>query len=159
MPKSSENSSKTTAVIVGVGNLLLRDEGVGIHAVRALQELDLPDNVCIVDAGTAPDLVAYSASGARLIIVDAAKAGGKPGTIYRFTPDDLEFKTTKLISLHEIGVRESLEMMRLAKNQPEATVIIGIEPGEIDWGMALSPVLQSRMPEIIKVILREIGAR
>ena len=66
-------------LVIGVGNLLLKDEGIGIHAANALQEVDLPQAVKMIDAGTSPDLLAYSEAGDKLIIIDAAQAGGKPG--------------------------------------------------------------------------------
>ena len=143
-------------VIVGVGNLLLKDEGIGIHAVKALQELNLPECVEIIDGGTSPDLIAYSEAEGKLIIIDAVKAGGEPGAIYRFTPDNLDSASDRAISLHELGVTESLQLMRLAGNEPEEIVIIGIEPQEIEWGIELSPGLQQKIPDIIKLILVEI---
>ena len=144
-------------VIVGVGNLLLKDEGIGIHAVKALQELNLPAYVAIIDGGTSPDLIAYSGAGEKLIIIDAVKAGGELGAIYRFTPDNLNSASGKAISLHELGVPESLQLMRLAGNEPEETIIIGIEPQEISWGLELSPALQQKIPEIVEIVLKEIG--
>ncbi|MFH1647008.1 MAG: HyaD/HybD family hydrogenase maturation endopeptidase [Chloroflexota bacterium] len=144
-------------VVVGVGNLLLRDEGIGIHAVKALQEMDLPPDVKIIDGGTSPDLIAYTRVGDKLIIVDAAKAGGEPGAIYRFRPGDLTGEKGGLASAHELGVEHNLKLMSLTGNEPRETVIIGIEPKEIDWGTELSPELQRKVPEIVKVVLREIG--
>ena len=144
-------------VVVGVGNLLLRDEGIGIHTAKALQELSLPEYVEVIDGGTSPDLIAYVKSGDKLIIIDAVKAGGEPGAIYRFTPEDLDPQANRLLSLHELGVMDSLQMMRLGGNEPGETIIIGIEPGEINLGTELTASLQEKIPEIIQLILREIG--
>jgi len=143
-------------VVIGVGNLLLRDEGIGIHAVKALQEMELPDDVVTIDGGTSPDLIAYSRAGAKLIIIDAAKAGGEPGAIYRFLPGDLAASGAMFTSAHELGVEENLKLMSLMKNEPAETVIIGVEPKEIDWGLELSPELQQKLPDIIGVVLKEI---
>lgn len=144
-------------VVIGVGNLLLKDEGVGIHTVRVLQEMDLPQDVKLIDGGTAPDLIAYTQAGDRLIIVDAARAGGKPGTIYRFHPRDLSPEDNNIVSLHELGVVANLRLMALTNNEPGEIVIIGVEPKEIGWGTELSDELQSRIPEIVKTVLAEIG--
>ena len=143
-------------VVVGVGNLLLKDEGVGIHTVKALQEMDLPPDVKIIDGGTAPDLIAYTKAGDKLIIVDAAKAGGEPGTIYRFLPEDLS-QNGGILSTHELGVEQNLRLMSLAGNRPGEIVIIGVEPGEIGWGTELSSELQREVPEIVKAVLREMA--
>ena len=143
-------------VVVGVGNLLLKDEGIGIHTVKALQEMELPPDVKIIDGGTAPDLIAYTEAGDKLIIIDAASAGGEPGTIYRFLPEDLS-QNEGILSTHELGVEQNLRLMSLTGNRPGEIVIIGVEPGEIGWGTELSPGLQQKIPEIVEAVLREIG--
>lgn len=143
--------------VIGVGNLLLKDEGIGIHIVKALQEINLPQDIKIIDGGTAPDLIAYTEAGDKLIIIDAAKAGGEPGTIYRFQPRDLSEEGGEVISVHELGVAQNLRLMSLMGNEPGEIVIIGVEPKEIDWGTELSPELQPKVPEIVRIILKEIG--
>jgi len=144
-------------VVVGVGNLLLKDEGVGIHVIKHLQEMDLPPDVELIDGGTAPDLIAYIKAGDKLIIVDSAKAGGEPGAIYRFLPDDLETEASTLASAHELGVEINLRLMSLMGNEPREIVIIGIEPKEIDWGTELTDELQQRIPKILDTVLKETG--
>jgi hydrogenase maturation protease len=146
-------------VVIGVGNLLMKDEGIGIHAVQALQEIGLPPDVRLIDGGTSPDLIAYTKAGDKLIIIDAAKAGGEPGAIYRFRPEDLASETGALTSAHELGVTQNLELMSLLGNKPAETIIIGIEPKEIDAGLELSPELQQKLPDIVKIVLKEIGLR
>ncbi len=155
--KDSKKKPLPRIVVIGVGNLLLKDEGVGIHTLKALQEIDLPPDVKLIDAGTAPDLIAYTEAGDRLIIVDAARAGGEPGTVYRFHPDDLASQSERAISLHELGVAENLRLMALTGREPGEIIIIGVEPKEIDWGMELTPELQRKIPEIVKIVLKEIG--
>jgi hydrogenase maturation protease len=145
-------------VVIGVGNLLMKDEGIGIHAVKALQEIDLPPDVELIDGGTSPDLIAYTRAGDKMIIIDAAKAGGEPGTVYRYRPEDLTAGKGILTSAHEMGVVENLKLMDLTGNEPQETVVIGIEPKEIDWGTELSPELQKRLPDIVQAVLREINA-
>jgi hydrogenase maturation protease len=156
-PQHRADKDLPRVVVIGVGNLLLRDEGIGIHAVRALQEINLPADVAIVDGGTAPDLIACTGAGDKLIIIDAAKAGGEVGTIYRLQPQDLAEEQGHFTSVHELGVAQSLKLMTLVGNKPGEIVIIGVEPKEIDWGTELSPELQQKVPQIVRVILREIG--
>ena len=142
-------------VIVGVGNLLLKDEGVGIHVIKHLQEMNLPPDIELIDGGTAPDLIAYVKAGDKLIIVDSAKAGGEPGAVYRFLPEDLATDTGTLALAHELGVELNLRLMSLMGNEPREIVIIGIEPQEIDWGTELTEALQNKLPEIIDTVLKE----
>jgi hydrogenase maturation protease len=145
--------------VVGVGNLLLKDEGIGIHVVRALQETPLPDGVVVIDGGTSPDVLDYLEPADKLVIIDAAEAGGVPGAIYRFRPDDVTLETGEAISLHELGLVSSLKTMSLLGKTPPEVVIIGIQPKEIAWGMELSPELKEKVPEIVKAVLKETGQR
>jgi hydrogenase maturation protease len=161
-PDSSKNQPQNgetpRIVVIGVGNLLMQDEGIGIHAVQALQAIDLPPDVKLIDGGTSPDLIAYTRAGDKMIIIDSARAGGEPGTIYRFKPEDITAGKGNLTSAHEMGVVENLNLMTITGNQPAEVVIIGIEPAVIDWGTELSPQLQKRLSDIIKVVLKEIRA-
>jgi hydrogenase maturation protease len=143
-------------VVIGVGNLLQRDEGIGIHAIQALEKMNLPADVRLVDGGTSPDIIAYTGAGNKMIIIDCAKAGGKPGDIYRFKPDDLTTGKAVLTSAHEMGVAENLNLMMLTGNKPKDVIIIGMEPAEIDWGMELSATVKKKLPELVKVVLGEI---
>ena len=154
---SNEPEAIPRIVVVGVGNLLMTDEGIGIHAVQALQEQKIPADIKIVDGGTSPDLIAYTRAGDKLIIVDAAKAGGEPGTIYRFKPEDLADERAGLASAHEMGVVENLKLITLSGNEPKEIVIIGIEPKNIEYGTELSPELKEKLPKIVEVVLRETG--
>jgi len=153
--KSGEKPSRV--VVVGIGNLLLKDEGIGIHTVRALQEIGFPPDVKLIDGGTSPDLIASTRAGDKLIIIDAARAGGAPGTVYRFRPEDLSQETGTIVSVHELGVEPNLRLMSLEGNEPGEIVIIGVEPKDIDWGIELSAELQQKLPEIVRVVLGEIG--
>lgn len=144
-------------VVVGVGNLLLKDEGIGIHVVHALQKLDLPPGTEVIDGGTSPDLLGCLAPGQKLIIIDAVQAGGTPGAVYRFHPDDLALEGGGLISVHELSLMPSLKIMSLLGKEPRETVIIGVQPREVGWGTELSPELQDKIPQILRVVLEEIG--
>jgi hydrogenase maturation protease len=157
MPNNKPKEITPRIVVIGVGNLLQKDEGVGIHAVQALQEIKLPKDVELIDGGTSPDLIAYTRATDKIIIIDCAKAGGKPGTFYRFKPEDLAAVKGSLTSAHEMGVVENLNLMSLTGNKPEDVVIIGIEPAAIDWGMELSEILKKRLPDLIKTVLKEIN--
>jgi hydrogenase maturation protease len=158
MPKPPDNQSEKTprTVVIGVGNLLRRDEGIGIHVIKALQGMNLPADIRLIDGGTSPDLIAYTRTGDKVIIIDAAKAGGEPGSVYRFRPDDLTGDKRTLASAHELNLIESLNLTELTGNEPSEAIIIGIEPKDTGWGIELSPELKKRVKAIVKVVLREI---
>ena len=141
--------------VLGIGNALLRDEGIGCHVAHALEEIPLP-NVKIIDGGTCPDVLQFLEDTDKLIIVDAVKGGGTPGQIYRFHLEDITLEQKPFLSLHDVGLVDNLMLMQLWHYISEA-VIIGVEPKEINWGLELSPELQEKMPQIIDTILSELN--
>jgi len=146
--------SKT--LILGVGNLLLKDEGVGVHVAQRMMEMALPQNVEVMDAGTATlDVLPLVDDVDRLIIVDVLKGGGAPGTIYKLIPEDVMQGKQEPLSLHQIDVLQMLDMCALLGSKP-STVIIGIEPKEIDPAVELSPEVEAAIPRIIELVLEEI---
>jgi len=142
-------------VVLGIGNVLLSDEGIGCHVANALEEIPIPD-VKVIDGGTCPDVVQLLEDADKLIVVDAAEGGGIPGQIYRFHLEDITLEQKPLLSVHDMGFVDNLRLMRLWRNTGE-TVIIGIEPKEITWGLELSPELQYKMPQIIDIVLSELN--
>jgi hydrogenase maturation protease len=141
-------------IILGIGNVLLKDEGVGCHVAHALEEILLP-NTKVIDGGTSPNILLPEDTD-KLIVVDAAKGGGMPGEVYRFSLDDMALEQKSFLSLHDIGLIDNLLLMRLLHNTGE-TIIIGVEPKEIEWGLELSPELQERIPQIVESILAELN--
>ncbi len=144
-------------LVLGVGNLLMGDEGVGVHVVRKLMEMDLPPNVEVVDGGTAAfDLIPYLENVQKLIIVDAVQAGEGVGSIYRLRLEDLFQKSPNSISLHQITLQEVLKVAGLLDIEPE-TIIIGIEPKQIRCKDELSPELKEAIPTVIRAVKGELG--
>ena len=141
--------------VLGIGNTLFRDEGIGCHVTDALAEIPLPD-VQVMDAGTCPDLWQFVEDTDKLIIVDAVQGGGMPGQIYRLRLEDITLEQKPCLSAHDLSFVDNLMLMQLWHNVGE-TVIIGIEPKDIDWGLELSPELQDKMPQIVDIVLSELS--
>ncbi len=138
-----------------MGNILLRDEGIGVHVAHALQAMPLEEGVEVIDGGTSPHIIPLVEGADKLIVIDAALGGGEPGTIYRFSPEDIIAESTGLISAHQMSFVENLKLMKGLGIEPGEVVIIGVEPKEVGWGLEPSPELQGRIPEIVKVVLQE----
>ena len=156
---SSASRNKPRVVVVGMGNLLLKDEGIGVHVAHALERAPLPSDVEleVIDGGTSPHLLPLLEGVDKLIILDAAKGGGEPGAIYRFAPEAVNIEERDITSVHQIGLLETLRMMKSLRREPKKVVIIGIEPKEIDYGLELSPELEKRIPDITAMVLKEIA--
>jgi hydrogenase maturation protease len=144
-------------VVLGVGNLLLTDEGVGVHVINKMMEMDFPPEVELVEGGVdGLCLMSVVVGTDRLIVIDAVKGGGSPGSIYRFGPEDLVSHTdTSKMSVHQIGILEVTRLSGLVGKLPETT-IIGIEPKSVEMGMELTPEIQSKVPRIIELVLNEL---
>ena len=148
--------SRDRMVVLGVGNELLKDEGVGVHVARELAGRNFSFPVEIIEAGTVPDCWQGDESTGKLVVVDAVYGGGEPGAIYRFSPEDIEFETCLMTSIHQLSFVDSLKLSEIAGNKPAKTVIIGVEPKEVAWGMELSEELRGRIPDIVEIVLKEI---
>jgi hydrogenase maturation protease len=157
--KNLEESSGMGKFVLGIGNVLLRDEGIGCHVAHALEGIPLPD-VKIIDGGTCPGVLQLLEDADKVVIVDAVEGGGTPGQIYRFHIEDITLAQKPFLSLHDVGLVDDLMLKQLWHSDSIGigeAVIIGVEPKDIDWGLELSPELQKRMPQIIDAILSELS--
>jgi len=146
-------------VILGMGNILLKDEGIGVHAAHALQEMSLDEGIEVIDGGTSPDIIPLIEGADKLIVIDAALGGEEPGTIYCFSPEDITTESGGLVSAHQMSFMANLSTMKGLGIEPKEVVIIGVEPKEMGWGLEPSPELQERIPEIAKAVLQEVKGR
>jgi hydrogenase maturation protease len=140
-----------------MGNILLRDEGIGVHVANSLQESTLPENLDleIIDGGTLPNTVITLGEIDKLVVVDAVKGGEEPGAIYRFRPEDINLENELLTSLHQVNLLEELWLAEKFGQKPKEVVIIGVEPEDLEMGLELSERLQSKVPQIMKIVLEE----
>jgi len=142
-------------LVLGIGNLLLRDEGVGVHAARALQREQVPSDITTLEVGTAfLDALPDIGKAHRIIIVDAMKAGHAPGTIYR-VPFGECVKPQMIASLH--GFDLSRVIFLAGNTMPPEVIVIGVEPARIEWGTDLSPEIQNIIPIVVDAIKAEIA--
>lgn len=144
--------------ILGVGNILFSDEGVGIHVAQALSDAySFSDNVSIEDGGVlGVRLLGMISQADDLIVVDAIRNGGPPGTLYRLAGDDIPKRILAKNSLHQVDLLEALTLCQALDKVPE-TVIIGVEPQDIETlGLNLTPPVQARVCDLIDMTLREL---
>lgn len=120
--------------------------------------MDLPDGVELLDGGTASMALLDTLSDRdKVIVVDAVRCGDKPGTLYRLTPNDIAAATERQTSVHQIGLLDALSHVELLGSAPREVVIYGIEPKELDWGMALTPEVEAAIPGVVNLVLAELA--
>jgi len=147
-------------LVLGVGNILMRDDGVGVHAVQALADAyELPANVRVVDGGAGGlGLIGEFADLDYLLIVDAVRNGGVPGSIHHLGPEQIQPRRGPFVSAHEVGIAELLAAAEFSGHLPE-TQIIGVEPLETETvNLDLSLPLRRTMPQIVAAIVDVLHA-
>ncbi len=151
------NELRAPILILGIGNILLRDEGVGVHVVEKLANLDLPENVELFDGGTAgADLLDVIADRSKLIVIDAVDIDSEPGTVVRFTDAQPFNRSHKQMSLHELGIAETLQMTKHLGCPPESVVFFGIKPADLTPGLDMSEPVADSVNIVIEQVLKEI---
>ncbi len=142
-------------LILGIGNILMSDEGLGVHIVNRMLDsgMSIPDDVEVVDGGTAGfDLIPLMQGRDKIVIVDALKADDRPGSVYRFRPDRLTSSANRM-SLHEIGIMEVIRVLRLMGETPEIE-IVGVVPEDVaTLDINISSAVRECMPAAIGTIL------
>ena len=150
-----EGDIKIKQLILGIGNLLLGDEGVGVHAAQVLLTETLPGDTEVLDIGTAIlDAMEAMETADRIVIVDAMKADGQPGSIYRIPLENCK-KTEQIGSMHGFDINRVMALSGRT-DQPEV-IVIGIEPAVIDWSTELSPEVTAIFPTVLDTIRQEVA--
>lgn len=143
-PKSG-NTRRIKTLVVGLGNVLLKDDGVGVHAVRELRKV-LPRRILAVEVGTAVlDALHLFEWADRIIAIDAMQVGGAPGTVYSFDVGDVDDPGVKA-SLHEMGLIAGLRFM---KGSRPPIFMLAVEPETMECGLDLSPIVQQALPRLV----------
>jgi hydrogenase maturation protease len=152
------NKNEKHIMVLGVGNLIFTDEGVGIHVIRKLEErYGFPENVSIQDGGVLGiNLLGVISAADHLIVVDAVKNGGKPGDLHRLEGKEIPKRILAKNSLHQVDLLEALTLCQALDKVPE-TVIIGVEPKDIESvGLKLTPPVQEKMDSLLEMVLKEL---
>ena len=145
--------------VIGVGNILLCDEGIGVHVVRELHRRGVPPGVEYADGGVAGATLLNLIEGEkRVVIVDAVDAPFPPATVVRLAPGEVAVAAGPAWSLHDVNLAATIGMMRLRETLPEM-LILGVVPADIEsYSLDLSAPLADRFGEIVEKVLGEITA-
>ena len=163
-PESKKNQSSEDSVqsflnvlVLGIGNILLSDEGAGVKAVEELKNSYVgSDALEIVDGGTmGVELLPYFENRSHILIIDAVKTGKKPGTIVRIADPPAYFGSK--ISPHQIGLADVLGIAVMTNNMPKNITLFGIEPKQLSIGLTLSTEVARNLSRLVEMVVAELN--
>ncbi len=145
-------------LVLGLGNTLLSDEGVGVHVVHLLRErYQFPQEVEVMDGGTLGlDLLPYVEEARQLLIVDAVQMDAPPGTVVRLAGDEIPAVLSLKYSPHQMGLSDLLAAARLLGRSPAEVVLWGVQPASLEVGLELSPAVAAQMETLVRNVLAEL---
>jgi hydrogenase maturation protease len=150
---------KNYITILGLGNILLQDEGFGVHFVRWFEKnYQVPENVKIVEGGTLGyGLLDTVCSCNHLLVIDVIKANDEPGSVYRFTKEEIDAQMLQPTSAHEVSFQDVLFKVELIDELPDV-VFLCIVPYEYkDMGLELTPLMRKKFPQMESLLLKELS--
>ena len=145
--------------ILGVGTVILTDEGFGVRAAEYLDHhYTFPDNVQIVDGGTLGiELTQYVTGTNKLLVIDSINGGAEPGTVFRFHNDAIMEHFQDKLSAHEVGIQDVLALLTVTGHKIPDVIVIGAQPFDVEAGVGLSDGMQALLPQIVEQALKDLG--
>jgi len=158
MESSMSQSDRQRTVVLALGNLIRSDDGIGLHALRRLEEdPSVPSSISFVEGGTKGlGLVPYICNVSRLLVLDALDVGSPPGTVLRMTEEDL-LSMPGNGSVHELALADILNALRMLGQEPQEIVLLGVQPATTELGTTLSAPLQDALPALLKAAIAELS--
>ncbi len=158
MPTFQDPTAKT--LVIGVGNRILSDEGVGVHVIeRLLAGYVIPTDVLVLDGGTLGlDLLYYLQGVENLLLIDAVEMRKEAGTLIRMVNDEVPAFLSMKMSPHQVGIPDMLAVAKLKDLYPQNVILWGVEPDSLELGLDLSPTIEARVPVLIDEVLKQLEA-
>ena len=146
--------------ILGVGNVILKDEGFGVRVAEYLDHhYTFPDSVQIVDGGTLGiELTQYVTGTNKLLVIDSINGGAEPGTVFRFHNDAIMEHFQDKLSAHEVGIQDVLALLTVTGHKIPAVILIGAQPFDVEAGVGLSDGMQALLPQIVEQALKDLSS-
>ena len=147
-------------LVLGMGNILLQDEGLGVRALEALQQrYELPDDLELLDGGTTGmGLLDDIGRCAHLLVLDAVQTGDPPGTLVALRNDEVPTYFGLRITPHQLGLSDVLATLELAGNRPPSVTVLGLVPDSLELSLELSPLIGSRLDNLVDATVSELRA-
>jgi hydrogenase maturation protease len=149
--------TENKVVVLGLGNPLFQDEGLGIHMINQLMNEKISDQVELVDGGTgALELLNILEEADYLLVIDAVDGDHPPGTVRKLSGRDIPLLVTGRMSVHQVGFQETLALAAMRGRLPQQLVLFGIQPQCLDWGTELSPTVANVLPELSAMVNEQL---
>jgi hydrogenase maturation protease len=148
-----------TTLVLGLGNILMRDEGIGVRVVEQLVErYEFPPEVQLLDGGTMGlSLLPYVEDADRLLVIDAVRVDGEAGTVVRLEGEEIPSSLSVKISPHQMGLADLLAAARLRGRYPGELVLVGVQPGVVETGLELSPPVAAQLSSLVDAALSQLS--
>jgi hydrogenase maturation protease len=147
-------------VVLGIGNILMQDEGFGVRVVEELtRRYTFPDTVEVLDGGTlGMELLRFIKGADRLLIIDAINGGSEPGAFFQFANEEVKAYFKHKVSMHELGIQDVLAALEVLEEPVKDVVVLGVQPAVIDVGLELSEIVQASVDNAICRTLRVLDS-
>lgn len=144
--------------VLGIGNILLQDEGFGVRVVEELQRrYRFPETVQVLDGGTlGMDLLRFITGTDRLLVIDAIDGGQPPGSFYRLTGEAVQAYFQDKVSLHELGLKDVLASLKVLDEPVAEVVIVGVQPAVLDLGLDLTPAVAAMVEPAVAAVIAQL---
>lgn len=152
---------KTEILVIGLGNVLMQDEGVGVRAVEALEGIyEIPKDIVVMDGGTTgTELLEPMRNVKHLIVTDSINTGDPEGTLIRLADEQVPAFFQTKISNHQLGLSDLLGLLQLQGQSPETVTIIGMVPYQLENSLGLSPETEARVYKMLEMLVAEVESR
>ncbi len=149
--------NKEKIAVMGIGNILMQDEGIGVHIIKELEKYDFNPDIALIDGGNmGMDLLSFFDEHDKMIIVDAVDFEENPGFIDSIENDDILTLFTTKMSLHHLGLKDVLSYAKLLDQTPNDLCLIGIQPEKIELEMQLSKTINSKIDTLTHLVLQKL---
>ena len=154
----SRGAPRSPVLVLGMGNLLLEDEGLGVRALEVLQQrYEIPPDVELLDGGTTGMGLLDDISGREhLIVLDAVQTGDPPGTLVRLAGDDVPVYFSMRISPHQLGLSDVLATLELSGEKPAEVVVLGLVPQSLEMSLELSGLIAEQLATLVGSAVTEL---
>jgi len=158
-PEGEGRGERTELLILGIGNILLGDEGVGVRAVEELKRrMCFREDVLLVDGGTMGfELLPYLEEARRLMIIDAVETGEVPGSVVKIEVEDPPGFFRQKISPHQVGLADLFGVAALSGCLPERITLYGVVPETLETGLGLSPTVAEGMERLVALVAADLA--